>query len=487
MSDFDLTVRGGTLVTAADKMVCDIGVRNGKIVCLEQGLEPAEVDFDATDKLVLPGGIEAHCHIEQKSSFGIMTADDFYSGTVAAAFGGNTTVIPFAAQHRGTGLRETVEDYQARAQEKSVIDYSYHLIISEPTENVLGQELPALIREGITSFKIYMTYDLLRLDDGQILDVLATARREGALVMVHAENHEMIRWLSDRLMGQGHTAPKFHAISHSRMSEAEATHRAIALASLVDTPLLIVHVSTEEAAIEIRRAQDAGLKIFAETCPQYICLTAQDLDRQGIEGAKFCCSPPPRDETAQQAMWTGLANGTFQIFSSDHAPYRFDESAKLRDGADTPFTRIANGVPGIELRLPLLYSEGVRKGRIDLHQFVALTSTNAAKIYGLFPRKGTLGIGADADIAIWDPELEKTITWEDLHDQAGYTPYEGRTLRGWPVTVINQGRVVIDCGELRAERGSGGFIARERPSSAHPLNRLQPEVDPTRNFGADLL
>lgn len=487
MSDYDLAIRGGTVITASSAMNCDIGVKDGEVVALAKELGSAVRDIDASGKLILPGGIEGHCHIEQVSSTGLMTSDDFESATISAAFGGNTTVIPFAAQHRGDSLRKTVEDYHACAGPKSVIDYGYHLIVSDPTPEVLGQELPALIKAGFTSFKVYMTYDALRLDDRQMLDVLSTARREGALVMIHAENHEMIRWLTEKLVDGSNTAPKYHAVSHSRLGESEATHRAITLSQLVDTPILIVHVSSEEATSEIRRAQDNGLKVYGETCPQYLFLTAEDLDKQGMEGAKFCCSPPPRDADAQEAVWRGLQNGTFQVFSSDHAPYRFDETGKLSAGPNPPFTKIANGVPGIELRLPLLFSEGVCKGRIDIHKFVELTATNVARLYGLFPRKGTIAVGADADLVLWDPDLERTVRYDDLHDRAGYTPYEGMTLTGWPVMVINRGRIVVEDNSLQVAPGSGEFLPRELSRFAAPLGRLEPEVDPARNFGAPIL
>jgi dihydropyrimidinase len=252
-------------------------------------------------------------------------------------------------------------------------------------------------------------------------------------------------------------------------------------------PLLVVHVSAKEAIDEIRNAQTKGLRIYGETCPQYLFLTADDMNRADMEGAKYCCSPPPRDEQAQEAVWRGLANGTFQVMSSDHAPYRFDDTGKLANGPNASFDQIAMGVPGLELRLPLLYSEGVRSGRIDIHQFVALTATNAAKIYGLHPRKGTIAVGADADIAIWDPKREITINHDMLHDNAGYTPYAGRRITGWPVTVLNRGRVVVDDGELNAERGSGMFLPCDRPDSARPAGNPVLELDPGENFGAQLL
>ena len=469
MSEYDLVIRNGAVATAADTSACDIGIKDGVVAMLGKNLGPGAREIDASGHLILPGGIDSHCHIEQRSSSGVVCADDFYSATVSAAFGGTTTVIPFAAQHRGQSLRQVVEEYHAAAAPKAIVDYAFHLIISDPSEQILGQELPALIRDGYTSFKVYMTYDLLALDDRQMLDILSVARREGALVMVHAENHEMIKWLTGRLLERGLGAPRYHAVSHARLAEGEATNRAVALSQLLDVPILLVHVSAGEAIEVIRNAQTRGLRIYGETCPQYLFLTADDLAKPGVEGAKFCCSPPPRDRAAQQAVWTGLRNGTFQVFSSDHAPYRFDASGKLPRGDKTTFEEIANGVPGIELRLPLLFSEGVGQGRLDLNAFVGLTATNHAKLYGLYPKKGTIAIGSDADIAIWDPERETVITAGILHDNVGYTPYEGRRLRGWPVTVLSRGRIVIEDGRLVAPRGSGQFLPCALSEAAKPL------------------
>jgi dihydropyrimidinase len=476
MSDYDLVIRNGTVVTAGDTAVCDIGIKGGIVATLGKNIGSGAREIDATGRFVLPGGIDSHCHIEQRSSAGVVCADDFYSATVAAAFGGTTTVIPFAAQHRGQSLRRVVEEYHEAAGPKAVIDYAFHLIISDPSEQVLGQELPALIRDGYTSFKVYMTYDLLQLDDGQMLDILAVARREGALVMVHAENHDMIKWLTARLLDRGLAAPRYHAVSHARLAEGEATNRAVALSQLLDVPILLVHVSAAEAIEVIRNAQTKGLKIYGETCPQYLFLTADDIAKPGMDGAKFCCSPPPRDQAAQEAVWTGLRNGTFQVFSSDHAPYRFDASGKLPKGEKTTFKEIANGVPGIELRLPLLFSEGVGQGRLDLNAFVALTATNHAKLYGLYPKKGTIAVGSDADVVIWDPERETTITAGMLHDNVGYTPYEGRRLSGWPVTVLSRGRIVVDNGKLAAQRGSGAFLPCALSDAARPRGAPIPEL-----------
>jgi dihydropyrimidinase len=488
MSQFDLVIRNGTVATGTGERVTDIGVKDGLITALDTQLSlGGKRDIDAAGLLVLPGGIEAHCHIEQMSSMRVMTSDDFYSGSVSAAFGGNTTIVPFAAQHKGMTLRETVDDYMARAEAKSVIDFGFHLIVTDPTPEVLGQELPAQIKAGITSFKVFMTYDAMKLTDSEMLDVLTCARREGALAMVHAENHDMIKWLADRLTRGGHTAPKFHAMAHARLAEAEATHRAVTLARLADTPLLVVHVSSEEAADEIKKARAKGLEIYAETCPQYLFLTADDLDLTGVEGAKFCCSPPPRDKASQEAIWRGLEDGTFHVFHSDHAPYAFDETAKLHAGPNPPFTKIANGVPGIELRMPLLFSEGVNKGRITLQRFVDLTATNAAKLYGLHPRKGEIALGADADLAIWDKGKQVTVTWDKLHDNVGYTPYEGMELTGWPIIVINRGAVVVDDGELFAGKGDGCYLERSVAGMPKPAGLLEPEIDPKRNFGAEIL
>jgi len=460
---FDLTIRNATVATAADTFEADLGVAGGRIAAIGKGLEPGRRDIDARGSLVLPGGVDSHCHVEQLSSTGKMCADDFYTATVAAAFGGTTTIIPFAAQHRGNSIVAVVDDYARRAAEKAVIDYGFHLIIADPNERALNEELPAMIRRGITSFKVYMTYDLLRLADDQLLDVLTAADRERALVMVHAENHEIIKWIAKRLLERGHTAPKFHMTSHHPLAEAEATNRVIALSRLLDVPVLIVHVSGAEAVQTIRAAQRLGARVYAETCPQYLFLKATDSDKPGLEGAKWCCSPPPRDAASQEAVWQGLADGTFQVLSSDHAPYRFDQTGKLPKGDATTFRDMANGVPGLQVRLPLLFSEGVGKGRLTLNEFVALTAANHARMYGLAPRKGTIAVGADADLAIWEPEKRVTLTAAMMKDNVGYTPYEGMIVTGWPTTVISRGRIAVEDGELKVARGSGEFISRGVP------------------------
>ena len=459
----DLVIRGGTVVTAEKSVRADVGIQGEKIVEISPSLSAKRV-IDATGKIVMPGGVDSHCHVEQLSSTGKMCADDFYSATVAAAFGGTTTIIPFAAQHRGNSIIAVVDDYAKRAAEKAVIDYGFHLIIADPTLKALDEELPQMVKRGITSFKVYMTYELLRLNDEQMLDVLAAADREKALVMVHAENHEMIKWITKRLLERNHTAPKFHMSAHHPIAEAEATNRVVALSRLLDVPVLIVHVSGGEAVKTIRAAQTLGARVFAETCPQYLFLKASDADKPGLEGAKWCCSPPPRDEASQEAVWQGLKDGTFSVLSSDHAPYRFDESGKLPKGDKTTFKDMANGVPGLQVRLPLLFSEGVGKKRISMQEFVGLTSANHAKMYGLYPRKGTIEPGSDADVTIWDPEKRVTLTASMMKDNVGYTPYEGMTVTGWPITVLSRGRIVVESFELKVQRGTGKFIARGMPA-----------------------
>ena len=466
---FDTIIHGGTVATAADVFHCDIGVRAGRIAALGHDLGPARETIDARGKLVMPGGIDSHVHISQPSGPGIVMADDFESATRSAAFGGNTTIMPFCLQQKGQSLRQAVKDYHALADGKCHVDVSFHLIISDPTEQVLGQELPALVADGYTSFKVFMTYEGLALADREILEVMAVARETGALVMVHAENYDAIRFLTDRLERAGKIAPFFHAVSRPIPVEREATYRAISLAELVDGPLMIVHVSNGEAMEEIRRAQARGLKILAETCPQYLVLTAKDLEGLNMEGAKYVCSPPPRDEASQKACWAGLTGGVVSTFSSDHCPFRYDDiQGKLTPKGRTSFRWVPNGIPGVAARLPILFSEGVVKGRIDLSRFVALSATNHAKTYGLYPRKGTIAVGSDADLAVWDPEREVKITHALMRDGADYTPYEGIEVKGWPVCTMVRGQTIVQGGELVGAQGFGEHLTRGKPLAGAP-------------------
>ena len=486
MAEYDLVIKGGRVATTEGVSTMDVAIQSGVIAALGRELH-ADSTIDATGKLILPGGVDAHCHIEQLSGGGLMNADTFETATRSAAFGGTTTVISFAAQHKGDSLSDVVENYSRLAATGAITDYAFHLWISDPTPETLEQDLPRLIEAGHRSIKIFMTYDRVRLLDEQILDVMTVARKHGALVCAHAENHGMIKWMAERLVARGYTEPKFHGVSHPRVCEIEAFERLIRFSQLLDQPIMLFHVSTAEGAATIRRARGEGIKVFAETCPQYLFLTAQDVDRPGIEGAKWMCSPPPRTSFDQEALWHGLDLGDLQVVSSDHAPYRFDETGKLAAGANADFKQIANGLPGLETRLPLLFDAMVSQGRSSLEKFVELTATAPAKIYGLHPRKGSIAVGADADIAIWDPDREIVLTDDGLHDNVGYNPFAGRKLKGWPETVLRRGDTIIADGRLQAAPGSGRLQLRDCAASMRPTGRLSAEFDPARNFGAQLL
>jgi dihydropyrimidinase len=474
---FDCVIRRGRVATAIDEFNADVGIKNGVIVAIGSDLPLGAREIDSENRLVLPGGIDSHAHIEQLSAAGIMNADTFESATISAAFGGTTTVISFAAQHVGMNLMTVVSDYLALAKKGAIIDYTFHMIVADPTDATLKEHIPALVSQGHSSIKLFMTYDRLKVDDEQLLDVLLAARKARALVCVHAENHGMITWMARRLLDKGCTAPKYHALSHPRSSEAEAFNRLIACAELLDQPIMIFHVSTAEGVGVIRQARGRGLKVFAETCPQYLFLTAKDLDRPGVEGAKWMCSPPLRRETDQEALWQALALDDLQTVSSDHAPYAFDQTGKLVAGQHPDFKQIANGLPGLEVRLPLLFDAMVSKGRLGLSKFVEITATAPAKIYNLYPRKGSIAIGADADLVIWDPNRQVTLNDKIVHDRAGYTPYAGRSVTGWPATIIRRGEVIICDGELKARPGSGIFLPRTGGDAAAPLNRMTSDMN----------
>ena len=474
---FDLIVRNAKAATAADLFRCDIGITGGRITALGENLPagPSTREIDAAGRFVTPGGVDSHCHIDQPMLPPVRMADDFETGTRSAACGGTTTVIPFAAQQKGQGVQAAVDDYHRRADGKASVDYAFHLIVSDPTPTVLHEELPSLIDRGYTSFKLYMTYEDMKLDDRQILELLEVARLHGAMVMVHAENTDAITYLTERLLAVGKTAPRFHGLSRPSPVEREATHRAITLAELVDVPILLVHVSSAEAVEQIRWARGKGLNVFAETCPQYLFLTQDDLALPGFHGARCVCSPPPRDKANQQVIWDGLADGLFTVLSSDHAPFNYDNDAggKRLGGREPEFPYIPNGVPGIETRMGLLFSEGVLSGRLTLQQFVALTATNAARLYGLYPRKGTIAIGSDADLVVWDTGMPYTIRNEALHHAADYTPYEGRELQAWPAMTLLRGEVVWDGKKFLGRAGAGQFLHCERPEAARPRPREQ--------------
>jgi dihydropyrimidinase len=419
----------------------------------------------------MPGGIDSHIHLAQPGFGGPKMADDFVTGTRSAIAGGNTTVLPFALQPRGESLRACVTEYHKEADGKCYADYGFHLIIANPSPSVLGQELPALVGDGYTSFKVFMTYDDLVLNDRQLLEVFECARGCGALVMVHAEGYDAIKFMTERLERADKTAPYYHAVSRPPSVEREATHRAISHAELLDVPIMIVHVSSRDAMEQIRWAQQRGLKIYGETCPQYIALTADDLKGLNMDesGGKYVCSPPPRDHASWEAIWEGIEQGVFSTFSSDHCPFYYDgPHGKKTPKARTSFRWVPNGIPGVQTRLQILWSKGVAGGRITPNEFVALTSTNHAKMYGMYPRKGSIGVGFDADIVLWDPDRTETIRQALMYHGPDYTPYEGLAVTGWPVMTILRGKVVAEEGKILGEPGDGMFLKRELSPYARP-------------------
>jgi dihydropyrimidinase len=367
---------------------------------------------------------------------------------------------------RGQSLRAIVDDYHARALPKAHIDYGFHLIVGDATPEVLTRELPELIEQGCTSIKLYLTYEGLKLDDYEVLSVLELARREGVMVMVHAENDACIRWLTDRLLELRKTELRYHVTAHPEIGEREAAYRAISFAELIETPILIVHVSSGAVVEEVRRAQARGLPVFAETCPQYLFLSSEDIDTADMSGAKCVCAPPPRARSNQPDMWRGLEDGTLAVFSSDHSPWNYAD--KIAGGPRKPFTDVQSGIPGIETRLPLLFSATQPEQRLTLAQFVNVTTTTPAKLYGLYPRKGVIAVGSDADFAIWDPHKSVTIRNEMLHHAVDHTPYEGMQVRGWPVVTVSRGEVVCIDGQVTSSAGRGRFVRCERPFARKP-------------------
>lgn len=463
---YDLIIKGAEIATASDVFRADIGVKDGKIATLGRDLEGGAEVIDAAGLYAVPGGIDSHVHIAQPSGPGVVMADDFDSATRSAAFGGNTTVMPFCLPEADQGLRAAVDAYHAKAAGNCHVDVSFHLIVNRTDAQTLGQDLPALLEAGHSSFKVFMTYPDMRLTDREILEVMAVAKRHGAMVMAHAENDDAIEFLRDAAEREGRTEPYQHAATRPVPVEREATHRAISLAEIAGVPLTIVHVSNGEALEEIRRARARGARVHAETCPQYLTLTAEDMLRVNFEGAKYVCSPPPRDAANQDACWDGLIRGDFELYSSDHCPFVFDSAeGKKTAGAADSFRHIPNGIPGVETRLPILFSEGVMKGRMDITRFVAVTATNHAKLYGLYPRKGAIAVGADADIVLWDPNRTEVLRQEILHHGSDYTPWEGLKVTGWPVTTILRGKPVVRDGALVGPGRRGQHLERGLPGT----------------------
>ncbi len=477
MAEFETVIKGGQVVTALDSFTADIGIDGGMTAAIGTGLSGGRV-IDAAGRLVLPGGVDTHCHIEQLRGDGTTDEESFVTGSISALSGGTTSAVTFSAQFKGRPILPDFAEYRRRAQ-SAMIDYAFHQIVTDPTEDVLHRELPALVGQGVRSFKVFLAYDPLNLDDAGFLRVLAAARRLGALVTVHCENYAAIGWGTEALLKAGLTAPKYHGWSRPEVVEREAVQRAIALAELVGQPIQIFHVSSAGVAEEIARAQAAGAKVWAETCPQYLLLAASDMERPGFEGAKFMFSPAPR-EAAAAGLWRMIQRGVLDVISSDHSGFGYEGSrGKRLHGDNAPFSEIPNGVPGVGARLPLLFSEGVAKGRISPSQFVAATSFNPARLFGLH-RKGRIAPGADADLVLWDPERRMTLTNALMQHAIDYTPYEGMEVTGWPVLTLRRGEVVMRDGIVSARPGSGHFL----PVGPYPY--IRPEADPPNGFDAAL-
>jgi len=454
----ELMIQDGRLVTPDGILEGDLAVTKGKIVSVGKPTAQAKTRVSAKGKFVLPGGVDPHAHIEQMSGMGQWNADTFETATKSAAMGGTTSVISFAAQGKGQTLADTVSDYAKRATRGAMIDYAFHLTLTDVTVSGFARDLKDLIAAGHRSLKVFTTYNI-QLEDAELLTILRQARTAGALVCVHAENDAIIGEAKARLIAAGRTAPRDHATSRPRMAEIEAVERICRFAEYLDQPVMLFHISTQEGAETVRAAQKRGAPVWAETCPHYLFMTQDVLDRPGLEGAKWMCSPPQRQAEDQDALWQALQDGTLSLVSSDHAPYRYDETGKLSAGAHAGFHEIANGLPGLETRLPLMFDAMVSKGRGGPQAFAEITSHAPARLYGLAD-KGCLAAGKDADIVIWDPE--KTITYDadDLHDNVGYNPWEGYSVTGWPEQVFLRGQCIMKDGDFLATPGSGQWIDR---------------------------
>ncbi|WP_411346681.1 dihydropyrimidinase [Paenibacillus sp. WLX1005] len=453
-------IKNGTIVTAAETYTADMMIENGIITTIAVQLDAPDAEIiDASGCYIFPGGIDPHTHLDMPFG-GTTTVDDFESGTKAAAFGGTTTIIDFCLTNKGKSLQSAVDTWHTKSQDKAVIDYSFHLMISEINDDVLT-ELPVIMEhEGITSFKVFMAYkNSFQADDGTLYKTLQTARREGALVMVHAENGDVIEFLIEQALAARQTDPIYHALTRPPELEGEATGRAISLTGLTDSQLYVVHVTCADAALKIAEGRKQGLRIYGETCPQYLVLDQTDLEKPDFEGAKYVWSPPLREKWNQDVLWDCLWNGSLQTIGSDQCSFDFKGQKELGRG---DFSKIPNGGPIIEDRFSILYSEGVAKGRISLNQFVSMVSTTSAKLFGMFPQKGTLSIGSDADIVIFDPTVKRTLSAATHHMKVDYSAFEGMEVTGEPVSVLSRGEFVIRDKTFVGTPGSGQYLHRNR-------------------------
>ena len=452
-----ILIKNGLIVTASDLYAGDVLIEGEKISTIGTSLDvEADRVIDATDRYVLPGGIDCHTHLDMPFG-GTTSADDFESGTIAAAHGGTTTIVDFAIQYKGQTLHHAWETWMGKAEAKAAIDYGFHMIVTDLTDHV-EQEMDAMVAEGVTSFKLFMAYPgVFMLDDAAIFRAMLRTGKNGGTICMHAENGGVIDVLVKKALAEGKTAPKYHALTRPARAEAEATHRAIALAEIADVPVYIVHLSAAEALEMVTEARDRGLPAFAETCPQYLFLSYDNYEEPGFEGAKYVMSPPLRTKDTQERLWRGLAFNDLQAISTDHCPFCMKEQKTM---GEHDFSKIPNGAPGIETRMSLVYDGGVRTGRISLNRFVELTSTSPARIFGLFPRKGTIAPGSDADIVIFDPMKKTTLSARTHHMRVDYNPYEGREVTGATETVLSRGHVIIDRGRFVGRAGAGQFLRR---------------------------
>jgi dihydropyrimidinase len=456
---FDTLIEGGTIVTAADTYVSDIGISNGRVAAIAESLprESARTVLSARGAYVIPGGIDVHTHLDMPFG-GTTSSDDFETGTIAAAFGGTTTLVDFAIQYKGQSLRTAFDTWRAKAEGKAVIDYGFHCIITDLPDARL-EEMDALVREGVSSFKLFMAYPgVFMVEDAVIFKALGRAAGNGAMICMHAENGGAIDVLVKRALAEGKTAPKYHALTRPTTAEAEAVGRAIALAEMAGAPVYVVHLSSNDALERVREARDRGLPVYAETCPQYLFLSIENFDVPGFEGAKFVFTPPLREKWHQDKLWKGLAQDQLQVVSTDHCPFCYKEQKELGQG---DFTKIPNGGPGIEHRLSLIFTGGVHGGRFSANRFVELVSTAPAKLFGLYPRKGTLAVGSDADLVIFDPNREETISAATHHMRVDYSMFEGIRVKGMPRKVLVRGQLVIEDGKFVGQPGQGEFLRRQ--------------------------